>query len=103
MPHRHTIFWIFKGVDVYVCCPLQKLEKMDLDLKWHTQVNDVTVRLRKANGVLSKLRHYMPESTFKSVYYAFFCQIWGQHVQNVSTTLNFELIVSVYRDSYNYL
>ena len=68
--------------------------QMDSDLKWHTQVNDVAVKLRKANGVLSKLRHYVPESILTSVYYAIFfsqlmycCQIWGQSVENVSVTL----------------
>ena len=67
---------------------------MDSDLKWATQVNNVAVKLKRANGVLSKLRHYMPESILKSVYYAIFyshlnycCQIWGQIVPNVSSTL----------------
>ena len=68
--------------------------QMDSDLKWATQVNDVAVKLRKANGVLAKLRHYMPESILKLVYYAIFnshltycCQIWGQNVPNVSSSL----------------
>ena len=67
---------------------------MDSDLKWRTQLNEVAVKLRKANGVISKFSYYLLESTLMSVYYAIFyshlmycCQIWGQHVQIVSKTL----------------
>ena len=64
---------------------------MDSDLKWKTQVNNVAVKLKKANGVLGKLRHYMPLKIRMLVYHALFSshltycsQVWGQHVENVS-------------------
>ena len=67
---------------------------VDSDLKWKTQINNVANRLRKANGILSKIRHFVPESVCVLVYYAIFychllycCQIWGQHVEGVSETL----------------
>ena len=67
---------------------------LDSDLKWKTQVNNVAVKLRKANGVLCKIRHFVPESVRTLVYYGIFychlmycCQIWGQHVEGVSETL----------------
>ena len=64
---------------------------LDSDLKWTTQINDVAVKLKKANSVLSKLRHYMPLSTRMLIYHALFsshltycCQVWGQHVKNIN-------------------
>ena len=42
-------------------------------------------KLKRANGMLSKVRHYVPQSELKSIYYAIFsshmtygCQVWGQ-------------------------
>ena len=41
-------------------------------------------KLNRANGMLSKIRHYVPKTELKSIYYAIFashlrygCQIWG--------------------------
>jgi len=67
---------------------------VDSDLKWNTQVNNTAGKLRKANGIISKIRHYAPNETCKLVYYAIFyshlmycSQVWGQYVKGVSTTL----------------
>ena len=42
-------------------------------------------KLKRANGMLSKVRHYVPKEELKSIYYAIFsshmtygCQVWGQ-------------------------
>ena len=42
-------------------------------------------KLKRANGMLSKVRHYVPQCELKSIYYAIFsshmvygCQVWGQ-------------------------
>ena len=43
-------------------------------------------KLRQANGMFSKIRHYVPVEELKSIYYAIFsshmiygCQVWGQN------------------------
>ena len=44
----------------------------------------LTGKLNRANGMLSKIRHYVPKTELKSIYHAIFashlrygCQIWG--------------------------
>ena len=52
---------------------------------WYYQVDSLSKKLRRANGALSKLHHYVPRSLLISVYHSIFsshliygCQIWGQ-------------------------
>lgn len=47
---------------------------------------DISVKLRRANGALSKLRHYIPQPILINIYHAIFnshlryaCQLWGQY------------------------
>ena len=58
---------------------------LDADLCWKSQIDDVATKLKRANGALAKLRHYVPASVLLLVYHAIFhshlqycCQIWGQ-------------------------
>ena len=51
--------------------------------KYHCDI--LTSKLKRANGMLSKIRHYVPKEELKSIYYAIFSshmvygsQIWGQ-------------------------
>ena len=59
----------------------------------------LSIKLKRANGMLSMIRHYIPHEELKSVYYAIFsshmtygCQIWGQsrsiHVNRISRLQN---------------
>ena len=57
------------------------------NLTWKPQIDGIAVRLKRANGILCKLRHLVPRETLKSVYYALFyshfnycAQVWGQPV-----------------------
>ena len=59
--------------------------KLDSDLSWKSQINDTVAKLKRANGALAKLRHFVPQNILVLVYYAIFhshlqyCnQIWGQ-------------------------
>ena len=45
---------------------------IDHTLSWVNHINELNIRLSKANGILSKLRHFVPLSTLISVYYAIF-------------------------------
>jgi len=60
---------------------------IDPNLNWQAQIDSVAVKLRRANGILCKLRHLVPRDTLISVYFALFyshltycAQIWGQPV-----------------------
>ena len=58
---------------------------LDSDLSWKSQINYIGAKLKRANGALAKLRHFVPQNILILVYYAIFhshlqyCnQIWGQ-------------------------
>ena len=63
---------------------------IDANLSFQPQINAIAVKLKRANGILAKLRHYLPKEVLVSVYYALFyshlnycTQIWGQPVSNL--------------------
>ena len=45
---------------------------IDENLNWKQQISDVAIKLKKANGILSKLRHFIDRKTLKSIYDAIF-------------------------------
>ena len=54
-----------------------------LSFKFHT--NELSAKLRKSNGMLAKLRHYVPLETIRTIYFGIFeshliycCTVWGQ-------------------------
>ena len=58
---------------------------LDENLSWEIHVNSISLKLRRANGALSKIRHYVSSNVLNTVYYALFhsdmsyaSQIWGQ-------------------------
>ena len=58
---------------------------LDEHLTWSPQLNNLAKKLSHANGVLSKVRHYVTFPTLRNIYFALFnshlifgCQIWGQ-------------------------
>ena len=58
---------------------------IDNQLNWNHQINLLSGKLSRANGMLSKIRHYVPNNIIYSIYYAIFsslmtyCSIvWGQ-------------------------
>ena len=62
---------------------------IDSNLTFKPQINAIAIKLKRANGILAKLRHYLPKDLLVSVYYALFyshlnycTQIWGQTVSN---------------------
>jgi hypothetical protein len=64
---------------------------IDENLNWHKHVSNLSLKLRRSNGALCKLRHYVPNSVLISVYHAIFashlrygCQIWAQRQTSVS-------------------
>ena len=58
---------------------------LDEHLTWDKHINELSIKLRRANGALSKLRHIMPRKITLNTYFAIFhshmkygCQVWGQ-------------------------
>ena len=45
---------------------------LDADLSWKSQINGVATKLKRANGALAKLRHFVPPSVLLLAYYAIF-------------------------------
>ena len=45
---------------------------IDENLNWKFHLEQLAVKLRKVNGILSKLRHFLTTVTLKSIYYALF-------------------------------
>ena len=60
---------------------------LDSTLSGNYHCKQLITKLKRANGMLSKIRHYVPKEELKSIYYAIFsshmtygCQIWGQKI-----------------------
>ena len=60
---------------------------LDSTLSGHSHCEILTKKLKRANGMLSKIRHYVPTSELRSIYYAIFSshmtygsQVWGQAI-----------------------
>ena len=58
---------------------------LDEHLDWQKHTQNVIFKLIRANRILSKLRHYVPQKTLITVYHSLFsshliyaCQVWGQ-------------------------
>ena len=45
---------------------------LDEHLSWNNHVKSISLKLRRANGALSKLRHYVSSNVLNTVYYAIF-------------------------------
>ena len=63
--------------------------KIDTNLSWQYHVNDLSVKLNRANAFLFKMRKYVNLKILRSIYFAifssylsFYCLVW---VQNCST------------------
>ena len=57
---------------------------IDKHLDWGTHIHHLSLKLSRANGILSKLRHNAPREVCLKVYYAIFyshlingCSVWG--------------------------
>ena len=46
--------------------------KIDKNLNWKQKISDIAIELTKANGILSKLRHFIDRKTLKSIYHTIF-------------------------------
>ena len=60
--------------------------RIDKFLHWHDQVNNIAVKLNRANALLLKIRNYVNMKTLRNIYYTIFdshltysCIVWAQN------------------------
>ena len=71
---------------------------LDESLTWLSHISMLKAKLRRANGLLAKLRHYTSSELLTTIYNALFelhmrygCQIWGQtRNQNISDVVKLQ-------------
>ena len=67
--------------------------EIDTNLSWQYHVNDLSIKLNRANALLFKMRKYFSLKKLRSIYFVIFdsylsycCLVWLQHY---STNYNF--------------
>ena len=60
--------------------------KIDISLTWQHHINDLSIKLNKANALLFKMRKYVSPKILRSIYFAIFdsylsycCLVWAQN------------------------
>ena len=64
--------------------------KIDENLNWHQQINNVAVKLNRANAMLSQVRHFVDKKILKLIHHAifephlfYFCLVWAQNNNSI--------------------
>ena len=64
--------------------------KIDTNLSWQYHVNDLSIKLNRANALLFKMRKYVSLKILRSIYFAIFdsyiyycCLVWAQNCSNI--------------------
>ena len=68
--------------------------KIDTTLSWQYHVNDLSIKLNRANALLFKMRKYISLKILKSIYFAIFdsylsycCLVWAQNCSTIQQIL----------------
>ena len=71
--------------------------KIDTNLTWQHHVNDLSIKLNRANAFLFKMRKYVSLKILRSIYFAIFdsylsycCLVWSQNFSNIPLILILE-------------
>ena len=64
--------------------------KIDTNLSWQYHVNDLSIKLNRANALLFKMRKYVSLKILRSIYFAIFdsylsycCLVWAQNYSTI--------------------
>ena len=70
---------------------------IDEVLSWNKQIEDLCKKLRRANGILAKIRHYISKKTCIAVYYSIFYThlLYGCLCWNFSSKSNLDRIIKL--------
>ena len=65
--------------------------KIDENLNWKQHINDIAIKLNRANALFSIMRNYVNKLTLRTIYFAIFDShinyanlIWGQNLHSLS-------------------
>ena len=68
--------------------------KTDTNLTWQHHVNDLSIKLNRANALLFKIRKYVSLKILRSIYFAIFnsyvsycCLVWAQNFSSIKRIL----------------
>ena len=68
--------------------------KIDTNLPWQHHVNDLSIKLNRANALLFKIRKYVSRKILRSIYFAIFdshlsycCLVWAQNFSSIKQIL----------------
>ena len=68
--------------------------KIDTNLTWQHHVNDLSIKLNRANALLFKIRKYVSPKILRSIYFAIFdshlsycCLVWAQNFSSIKRIL----------------
>ena len=73
--------------------------RIDYKLNWKAHIDNIALKLIRADAMLYKVRDYVNAGIFKTIYHALFeshihyaCIIWGQciHIQSALTLIHFK-------------
>ena len=67
---------------------------LDDNLSWDIHIRELSNKLSRANGIMSKLRHYVPKTTMLQIYYVLFYShmSYGSLVWSLTTQKNLDII-----------
>ena len=64
---------------------------LEENVDWNLHLNSLKLKLKKAIGLLCKIRHYVSKFLLKTLYYTIFhsyliyaCEIWGQNFNTLN-------------------
>ena len=64
--------------------------KIDTNLSWQYHVNDLSIKLNRANALLFKMRKYVSLKILRSIYFVIFdsylfycCLVWAQNCRTI--------------------
>ena len=70
--------------------------KIDQHLTWQHHINDLSVKLNRANGLLCKIRKFVDDRILRSIYFAIFeynqnyCSlVWAQNYNTINCLVIF--------------
>ena len=68
--------------------------KIDTNLTWQHHINDLSIKLNRANALLFKTRNYVSPKILRSTYFAIFdshlsycCLVWAQNFSSIKRIL----------------
>ena len=71
--------------------------KIDTNLSWQYHVNDLSIKLNRANALLFKMRKYVSLKILRSIYFAIFdsylsycCLVWTQNSSSIQRIITLQ-------------